>query len=161
LSGRVDIIPLEAAPAALRWGILRNRVLVPRVAAVGELPRRPPLPDTLAGRRIGAVAEQLRAAAPRSVIDFGCGHGWLLAELAYAARSDRLTGVASEPEGVEGGKRGPQRATAFGGGTAEVREGLITFRDPAFLGHDAAAAVEVIEPLEPPQLAAFVAVVFG
>src|SRR5918999_886154 len=42
-----------------------------------------------------------------------------------------------------------------------LTHGLVTWRDPAFLGHDAITAVEVIEHLEPPQLNAFAAVVFG
>lgn len=40
-------------------------------------------------------------------------------------------------------------------------EEIFTHRAPGFLGHNAAAAVEVVEHLDPPQLAAFVGVVFG
>jgi SAM-dependent methyltransferase len=101
----------------------------------------------------------LREIAPRSVIDFGCGQGWLLAELASDRTIERLTGVDFSPESLAIAR---QRVGAFATHTRalDLHEGLVTCRDPVFLEHDAAAAVEVVEHLEPPQLDALTAVVF-
>jgi SAM-dependent methyltransferase len=164
LWGRVDIVCLEWASAAIRQAILRDRILVPRVACA-PAPRgrrRLPLPDSLAGRRTRAVADAIREVTPGAVMDFGCGRGWLLAELAADAAFDRLTGVDFDGDALEAARRRIARTfAAFGRDGAKLLTGLITHRDPAFLGHDAAAAVEVIEHLDREPLAAFIGVVFG
>jgi len=162
LGGRLDVVRLESANPDMRWGISRTRMLVPRVDPSRSTRRWPPWrPASLAGARLRAVVETLRASAPRSVIDFGCGHGGLLAELAADDRYERLTGVDFRAEALAGAERQLPRAIGpHWRAKVNLREGLITHRDPAFLGHEAATAVEVIEHLEPPQLAAFVGVVF-
>jgi SAM-dependent methyltransferase len=162
LRGKVDIVRLESATPDLRWAIVHNRMFVPWVAHTGGgSPSRPPLPDSLAGARTRAVAQLIRDIAPRSVIDFGCGVGWLLAELAADERFERLTGVDFDLDSLAAARRRIGRASGPGWDKkVEVREGLVTHRDPVFLGHDAAAAIEVIEHLEPPQLDAFVGVLF-
>jgi SAM-dependent methyltransferase len=163
LRGRVDIIRMEAAPPALRYGILRRRRLVPRVALdPGTARPRPPLPDSLAGLRTRAVAEAIREIRPRSVIDLGCGAGWLLGELAADEGLERLTGVDFNAASLAVAKQrigaalGPRPAKRV-----DLRHGLITCRDPLFPDHDAAAAIEVIEHFEPPQLRAFADTLFG
>lgn len=163
LRGKVDIVRLESATPALRWGISQSRILVPQVAYSEASPRpRPLLPDSLAGVRTRAVAQLIRDVAPYSVIDFGCGHGWLLAELAVDAEIERLTGVDFDDRSIVEARRRIGRALGPRGITkVNLLEGIFTHGDPRFLGHDAAAAVEVIEHLEPPQLDAFVGVLFG
>lgn len=162
LWGKVDIVRLESATPALRWGIAQSRILVPQVAHGGDKPpSRPPLPDSLAGMRTGTVAKLIREVAPRSVIDFGCGHGWLLTELAGSAGLERLTGVDFDLDSLAGAQRRIARTLGPGWETkVDLQEGLITHRNPVFLGHDAAAAIEVVEHLESPQLNAFVGVLF-
>lgn len=161
LRGRVDIVPMEAANPSLRWGIARSRVFVPRVAGVAERADRLRLPDNLAGSRIAAVAQRIRESAAKSVIDFGCGRGWLLAELAGDESFNRLTGVDFDRHSLSSARIRMSRALSPGrGNRTELCEALITHRDPAFLGHEAAAAIEVIEHLEPRQLEAFIGVVF-
>ncbi len=161
LRGRVDIVRLESANPVLRWEIMRHRIFVPHVASGDALPSRPALPDSLAGLRIGAVAQRIRAVAPASVIDFGCGSGWLIAELVADHRYQRLTGVDFDPEALAEARSRVGRASRATGSTrVELREGLITYCDPAFLGHDVATAIEVIEHFEPQQLRAFSSVVF-
>jgi predicted nucleotidyltransferase len=161
---RADIVCVESAPAPLRSEILQDRILVPRVdgLAYGDSRPRTQLPDTLAGARIRAVAALIREVTPRSMIDFGCGQGWLLAELAADAGIERLTGVDFERHALHGAGR---RISAAAGpalyARVALREGLLTHRDPTYLRHDAAAAVEVIEHLEAPQLEAFAAVLFA
>jgi SAM-dependent methyltransferase len=162
LRGRVDIVPMEAANATLRWGIVRSRIFVPRVSGAVQPAPGIRLPDNLAGMRIRAAAERIRGVSPKSFIDFGCGRGWLLAELAAETSFDRLTGVDFDGDALSAARirlsraLGPNQENRI-----DLRESLITYRDPAFLGHEAAAAVEVIEHLERRQLDAFVAVVFA
>ncbi len=160
--GRVDIVRFESAAPALRWGVVQSRILVPWVGHDADTsPSRPPLPDSLAGARTRAVVQLVRDIAPRSVIDFGCGYGWLLAELVADGRSERFTGVDFDRDALAGARCRIARSSGQNWDkTVELREGLVTHRDPAYLGHDVAVAVEVIEHLEPSQLAAFVGVMF-
>jgi 3' terminal RNA ribose 2'-O-methyltransferase Hen1 len=158
LRGKVDIVPMEGANAELRWGILRRRLLVPRInTSLRQARPSPPLPQSLAGQRVRVAADLIRAVAPRSVIDFGCGEGWLLAELAMDPGIERLTGVDFNERSLQGARQrlrrslGPDQRTR-----ATLLAGLVTWRDPRFKGHDTAAALEVVEHLEPPQLRAFI-----
>jgi SAM-dependent methyltransferase len=162
LNGKVDIVRLEGVSAGLRSEILQSRVLVPWVPRHGPAPTaRTPLPDNLAGARIRAVSRLIREVEPRSVIDFGCGRGWLLAQLAADGGYARLTGVDFNPRALEEARRRIRTAAGRAPVTfLDLREGLITRRDPVFLGHQAAAAIEVIEHLDPPVLAVFVGVLF-
>lgn len=163
LRGKIDIVRMESATPALRWGITHSRIIVPQVALADAAPARsrPSLPDSLAGLRTRAAAELIREIGARSVIDFGCGHGWLLAELAADVGIERLTGVDFSPDAITATRRRIARASGPGGtGIIELREGIFTYRDQIFLGHDAAVALEVIEHLDAPQLAAFAGVMF-
>jgi SAM-dependent methyltransferase len=162
LHGKVDIVRMESATPDLRWGICSNRILVPRVAYSEDNSRsRSLLPDSLAGIRTRAVAQLIRDVTPRSVIDFGCGHGWLLAELAVDTEIERLTGVDFDDTSITEARWRIGRTLGLrGNDKVNLLEGLLTHRDPRFLGHDAATAVEVIEHLEPTQLKAFVGVLF-
>jgi 2-polyprenyl-3-methyl-5-hydroxy-6-metoxy-1,4-benzoquinol methylase len=111
--------------------------------------------------RIRAGAQRIREVSPKSVIDFGCGRGWLLAELAAETSFDRLTGIDFDRDALSAARIRISRALGPNQeNRTDLRETLITYRDPAFLGHEAAAALEVIEHLEPQQLDAFVAVMF-
>ena len=163
LRGKVDVVRVESAPPALRWGIAHKRIIVPRVA-VGDAAAfrsRPPLPDSLAGMRTRGVAERIREIGAHSVVDFGCGHGWLLAELAADIGIDRLTGVDFNSDAVAAAWERIGRASGPGGArNIALHEGILTYRDPLFLGHEVAVALEVIEHLDAPQLEAFVGVVF-
>ena len=155
MRGKVDIVRVESATPALRWGIVHSRIMVPHVALsdAAAVRSRPPLPDSLAGMRTRAVVELIREIAPRSVIDFGCGHGWLLAELAADVGVDRLTGIDFSSDAIAAARRRIGRASSPSGtADIELREGMLTYRDPQYLGHDVAAAIEVIEHLDVPQL---------
>lgn len=161
-AGKVDIVRLESANTSIRWAFMRDRIFIPHVTYTGAAsPSRSPLPDSLAGTRTSAVVRLIQDIAPRSVIDFGCGYGWLLTELIAEERVERLTGVDFDPDILARARRKLARAVGPGWEKKVVlREGLVTHRDPTFLGHDAAAAIEVIEHLEMPQLEAFVGVLF-
>ena len=116
---------LESVTAALRWGIAHSRIFVPRTAYCGDkFPSRPPLPNSLAGLRTSVVAELIREVAPRSVIDFGCWHGWLLAELAGDARFERLTGVDFDLDSLTDARRRIGSNGQGSGKKVDLRQGL-------------------------------------
>ena len=163
LRGKVDIVRAESATPALRWGIAHSRIIVPPVALAdaATFRSRPPLPDSLAGMRIRAAAELIREVGSASVIDFGCGYGWLLAELVGDAEIERLTGVDFSPDAITAARhRIASYSGPVGAQKTKLCEGIFTYRDPLFLGHDVATALEVIEHLDAPQLAAFVSIIF-
>lgn len=161
LHGKVDIVSVESATPAMRWGIAQRRIFVPRVAYRAANPHLPAkLPDSLAGMRNRMVAQLIRDASPRSVIDFGCGRGWLLAELAVDTEIERLTGVDFDNRAITEARRRIGASGPHSIKKVSLLEGILTHRDTRFLGHDAAAAVEVVEHLETPQLEAFVGVLF-
>ncbi len=162
LPRRVDIVRLESATPDMRWAIMRDRVYVPCISSTGaNAALRAPLPKSLAGERTYAVAERIREIVPKSVIDFGCGEGWLLSELAADDQYTRLTGVDFDADALVSARGRIARASGPGWNKkVELLHGLVTHRNSTFLGHDVASAIEVIEHLEPPQLKAFVRVVF-
>jgi len=163
LHGKVDIVPFELADPVLRCQIAKSRILVPRVpySKTAPLSSRP-LPDSLAKVRTRAVAQLIRSVSPRSFIDFGCGDGRLLSDLAGDDPLERLTGVDFDSKSIGEARRLlVNRFSNRGISKVTLLEGIVTYRDPRFLGYDAAAAVEVVEHLDPPQLNAFAGVMFG
>jgi 3' terminal RNA ribose 2'-O-methyltransferase Hen1 len=159
---------------SLRAAISRNRRLIPspEVNADEAADTRG---DTVAGgqedglpgvtlyqQRLDAVLGVLLASGARRVLDLGCGQGRLLEALARDERFDAVTGVDYSREALDAATRRLKRTLLPSQrGRVTLIEGLLTYRNPAFLGFDAAAAVEVIEHLPEPQLAAFESAVFG
>lgn len=162
LRGKVDVVRLESATPTLRREIMRDRLLVSRVACTeGRLPSKP-MSESLAIARTHTVAQLIRDVSSASVIDFGCGSGWLLSELATDRRYARLTGVDYDLNALTRAKKRIEQIARSGWhAKVEFLERLVTYRDRAFLGHDAATAIEVIEHLELAQLNAFTSVLFN
>ena len=159
---RLDVIRLETATPAFRYQVIRCRKLVPHLYPITDTSlSRPLLPHSLAGERTRTVAKLIREVPARSVIDFGCGYGWLLTELATDKQYERLTGVDLDFVALAGARRRINRFVGpIGNHYIDLYEGLITHRNPTYLGHDVGVAVEVIEHLETPQLVAFISVLF-
>ena len=162
IGGKVDLVRLETTNSFMRERIMKYRLFVPDREFPAASMRRPVLPASQQGARTSVGADLVRNSGATSLIDFGCGNGMLLAQLFDAERIVRLAGVDCSASVLEAARR--RFRSTVGNGWAdriELMEGLVTWPDPRFAGWDAATAVEVIEHLEIPQLAAFENVLFG
>jgi SAM-dependent methyltransferase len=151
---KIDIVVMEETDAQVRWFVARGRELPRGVPGVLANDHR----TTLRDKRRRAVVEALRESGARRVVDLGCGTGWLVRELARHPEIRHVLGIDKDDDALRAarGRLAPaerERVT--------LSHALFTWCDPGLRGHDAAAAVEVMEHLEPPQLAAFERVVFG
>ncbi len=109
-------------------------------------------------QRLAAVFEVLKASGARRVLDLGCGEGRLLALLAAEAQFAEVAGMDVSPQALS---RARQRLTRLPGGEqVAVFQGSLAYRDARLSGYDAAALVEVVEHLDPPQLRACERAVF-
>jgi 3' terminal RNA ribose 2'-O-methyltransferase Hen1 len=115
-------------------------------------------PLGLGAQRVDAVAGELEASGARRVVDLGCGEGRLLAELLRCPVFEELVGVDVSQRALEVARRRlePHRPES----RLRLLQGSLTYRDRRLAGFDAAAAVEVVEHLEPWGLDAFERVVF-
>jgi len=102
------------------------------------------------GPRLEAVVAALKESGARRVLDLGCGTGALLHRLLEEPQFTEVVGVEVERASLaEAGAALPP------GGRARVLHGSLAYRDARLADFDAAAVVEVIEHLDPPQVAAF------
>jgi len=129
------------------------------VAAVEDALEKP---LSLNDQRIGAVLAALRASGARRVLDLGCGEGKLIRELMADRQFEQIMGMDVSVRALEAAQRRlrldrrPEREA----GRVRLIHGSLLYRDRRLEGFDAASAVEVIEHLDPPRLAAFERVLF-
>ena len=109
-------------------------------------------------QRLAAVFEELKASGARRVLDLGCGEGRLLARLAAEAQFAEVAGMDVSPQALSRARRRLERLPR--GEQVVVFQGSLAYRDARLSGYDAAALVEVIEHLDPPQLRACERAVF-
>lgn len=115
-------------------------------------------PLSLNDQRIGAVVSALRGSGAKRVLDLGCGAGPLLLELLKDKQFEEVVGTDVSVRALEAAHRRlkadrqPHRV--------KLLHGSLLYRDRRLEGFDAAAAVEVVEHLDPPRLSAFERVVF-
>jgi len=155
-----DIVPLETAPPDIRGAAMRTRRLLQSTVTdddLGSLAEPPRRAITHYQWRIDAILAVLLQENVRSLIDFGCGEGKLLEALAAEGHFARLGGLDLDLDALHEARSRIGTAIAASGTrpVLDLWHGLITHRDPRLSGYEAATAVEVIEHLEPPQLAAF------
>ena len=113
-------------------------------------------------QRLEAVVEVLRAAGARSVLDLGCGEGRLLKKLLREGRFEHILGMDVSYRALELAQKRLHLETLAPMQKKRISlvHGSLTYRDRRLEGYDAAAAVEVIEHLDQPRLAAFERVLF-
>lgn len=167
---KVDVVRLESAPPALKRAIEDCRVplsangatLVELAPAVSGLRgAAPPRPIGLHQQRMQTVAAIVRESGFSSVIDFGCGGGLLLEQLAEDQRFRRLVGVDKSPDALGFARQRLARPMATDTERISLLCALATNPDPRFLGFHAAVAVEFIEHLDESLLEAFRRVLFS
>lgn len=134
----------------------------PTVDADPTLDEGPPRP-TLNEQQLDAVVGAVRAAAPRSVVDLGCGEGRLLGRLLSETSVDRVLGVDVSHRSLTVAARRLrlETMTPRERQRIDLRQSGLTYVDPALAGFDVACLVEVVEHVEPWRLDALERVVFG
>jgi len=119
-------------------------------------------PLSLNEQRVGAVVAALRASGAARVLDLGCAEGQLIRELLKYPQFTEVVGLDVSWRVLEMARERlhldrmlpPQRERV------KLLHGSLMYRDKRLDGYDAAAAVEVIEHLDPPRLASFERVLF-
>jgi 3' terminal RNA ribose 2'-O-methyltransferase Hen1 len=112
--------------------------------------------------RLGAVADALRQAGAKRVLDLGCGEGKLVRLLLRDKSVEEIVGVDVSHRALEIAQkrlhwdRMPERQRR----RIRLLHGSLTYRDRRLEGYDGAALVEVIEHLEPGRLMALERTVF-
>lgn len=109
-------------------------------------------------QRLAAVLAVLKASGARRVLDLGCGEGRLLELLAAEVQFVEVVGMDVSPYALSRARRRLERLPR--GDQVEMFQGSLAYRDARLRGYDAAALVEVIEHLDPPQLRACERAVF-
>jgi 3' terminal RNA ribose 2'-O-methyltransferase Hen1 len=119
-------------------------------------------PISLNAQRLDAVRAALKASGAKRVLDLGCGEGRLLRALLAERQFEEVVGVDVSTRALE---RAAERLRLERLPTRErervrLLQGALTYRDQRLAGFDAAAAVEVVEHLDPPRLGAFARALF-
>lgn len=118
---------------------------------------------SLATRRRAAVVAALHDEAAHRILDLGCGEGALLRDLLADKTFTDIVGVDVSVRSLNIARRRlrvdrmPERVAH----RLTLRQGALTYTDPALRGYDAAVLMEVIEHVDPPRLGALEHAVFA
>ena len=113
--------------------------------------------------RLEAVLAAVRAAAARTVGDFGCGEGTLVRALLADPALERVVAVdvSARAVGITGRRARIDRMTDAARARLSLFQSSLTYRDDRLAGLDAAVLMEVIEHVDPWRLPALEQAVFG
>ncbi len=114
-------------------------------------------------RRLEAVRNAVIESGARSVIDMGCGECRLTSMLIAEKQIERAAACDVSVKALEKAKQvlRYESMRPYLKEKLKLFQASLTYRDDRFKGYDAAAAVEVIEHLDPDRLPAFERTVFG
>jgi 3' terminal RNA ribose 2'-O-methyltransferase Hen1 len=154
-----------------------TRVALARLAAADDLepdelddanaaPRvvdEPEYAVPLAELRRAAVLAAVHASGARSVGDFGCGEGVLVAELLAVPSVDSVVAIDVSARSLElaGRRLNLDQMSERQRARLQIFQSSLTYRDQRLRGLDAAVLMEVIEHVDPPRLPALERSVFG
>lgn len=96
-----------------------------------------------------------------SVIDFGCGPGFLLSRLVEAAQFSKITGVDICPAALKDAERRLKQDSQTLPRHVLLISGSFTQKDERFSGYGAAVLLETIEHVEPDRLSMIENTIFG
>lgn len=162
LRSPVDLILADAVRPDLRASVLRDAVLLDRADEAPSMAEVLAPARTLYQHRLLDALAALRESGAASVVDLGCGQAWLVELLASSGGFERVGGLDLSDDALRtASERMRVALTATQRARVTLAHALLTHRQPALLGYDAAVAMELIEHLEPPQRAAFEHVLFG
>ena len=113
-------------------------------------------------QRLEAVHDVVRAIAPRTLLDLGCGDGVLLTRLVDEARIERIVGIDLSQEALDR-LRARLGETADGESATQVEliHGSMTDTRPDICGYDCAILIETIEHIDPERLSVVERALFG
>jgi 3' terminal RNA ribose 2'-O-methyltransferase Hen1 len=117
---------------------------------------------SLNAQRISTVADAVRTAGAKSVVDLGCGEGKLLRELVKQRQLERIVGMDVSIRSLETAHerlRLEQLSPTFRD-RIQLIHGSLMYRDHRLQGFDLATVIEVIEHLDAARLRAFERVLF-
>jgi 3' terminal RNA ribose 2'-O-methyltransferase Hen1 len=117
---------------------------------------------SLNAQRISQVADAVRAAGAKSVVDLGCGEGKLLRELVKQRHLERIVGMDVSIRSLETAHerlRLEQLSPIFRD-RIQLIHGSLMYRDRRLQGFDLATVIEVVEHLDAARLRAFERVLF-
>lgn len=118
---------------------------------------------SLREQRLTKVLSVLKSSGAKRVADLGCGEGSLLRLLLGEEQFTEIVGLDVSHRALEIAQKrlNLDRMPAMQQERVRLLHGSLVYRDARLAGFDAAALVEVIEHMDPPQLAAAEQVVFA
>jgi 3' terminal RNA ribose 2'-O-methyltransferase Hen1 len=119
-------------------------------------------PIALNQLRLEAVMQAVTESGATRVIDLGCGEGKLLKELLKQREIQEIAGMDVSHRSLEIASERMHFDTMPPKQKERIRlfQGSLMYKDGRLAGFETATAIEVIEHLDPPRLAAFERVVF-